>query len=187
MAPTPFNTQSHDTVSCYRKPVEPTNEIKGRAISLVHSKRLLVVTDRILRLSLKTGRDLYLWAFLFSSSFRGVYVRFTYNYLRSQSLTAARLCWTAAFGEVTIERDRQKDRDRDRNRDRDRQRERERERETDRERQRETERDRGKFLYYSFEQQKTVFPLYQNIWNRFDCRHSGKKIQNTQEVKKSAF
>ena len=36
-APSQFQTQSDDPISCYRKPVEQTNEIEGYAISLVRS------------------------------------------------------------------------------------------------------------------------------------------------------
>ena len=40
-APIQFQTQSHDPIICYRKPMEGTNEIAHTLISLVRSTRFL--------------------------------------------------------------------------------------------------------------------------------------------------
>ena len=56
--PIHLESLSYDPISCYRKPVERTTEIKGCAISSVPSAGFPVVTDRIVGLSLKVDGGL---------------------------------------------------------------------------------------------------------------------------------
>jgi len=51
-------TQSDDQTSCYGKPAELFNEIKGYVISLVRSIRFAVATDPIVGLNLIVDRGL---------------------------------------------------------------------------------------------------------------------------------